>query len=162
MYLKQVLDILLISFAVVVAFISYNDGVIKNASKIINLITSIILTNLVLNNLYEQLLFFKQADSIVKLASFAVLLILFMVCIGFFIELISEQIEIDEIDKIVDNLGSLLIGFIKGIVIISMMMFILDLTPLSNESKETINNKIESESILFKPIKIFKDFLFKS
>tara|TARA_X000001036_G_C20396586_1_gene690921 strand:- start:105 stop:587 length:483 start_codon:yes stop_codon:yes gene_type:complete len=156
------LDILLISFAVVVAFISYNDGVIKNASKIINLITSIILTNLVLNNLYEQLLFFKQADSIVKLASFAVLLILFMVCIGFFIELISEQIEIDEIDKIVDNLGSLLIGFIKGIVIISMMMFILDLTPLSNESKETINNKIESESILFKPIKIFKDFLFKS
>ena len=156
------LDILLISFAVVVAFISYNDGVIKNASKIINLIISIILTNLVLNNLYEQLLFFKQADSIVKLASFAVLLILFMVCIGFFIELISEQIEIDEIDKIVDNLGSLLIGFIKGIVIISMMMFILDLTPLSNESKETINNKIESESILFKPIKIFKDFLFKS
>ena len=156
------LDILLISFAVVVAFISYNDGVIKNASKIINLITSIILTNLVLNNLYEQLLFFKQADSIVKLASFAVLLILFMVCIGFFIELISEQIEIDEIDKIVDNLGSLLIGFIKGIVIISMMMFILDLTPLSNESKETINNKIESESILFKPIKIFKDFLFKN
>ncbi|MAW75595.1 MAG: hypothetical protein CMG09_06710 [Candidatus Marinimicrobia bacterium] len=156
------LDILLISFAVVVAFISYNDGVIKNASKIINLITSIILTNLVLNNLYEQLLFFKQADSIVKLASFAVLLILFMVCIGFFIELISEQIEVDEIDKIVDNLGSLLIGFIKGIVIISMMMFILDLTPLSNESKETINNKIESESILFKPIKIFKDFLFKS
>lgn len=156
------LDILLISFAVVVAFISYNDGIIKNASKIINLITSIILTNLVLNNLYEQLLFFKQADSIVKLASFAVLLILFMVCIGFFIELISEQIEVDEIDKIVDNLGSLLIGFIKGIVIISMMMFILDLTPLSNESKETINNKIESESILFKPIKIFKDFLFKS
>jgi len=156
------LDILLISFAVVVAFISYNDGVIKNASKIINLITSIILTNLVLNNLYEQLLFFKQEDSIVKLASFAVLLILFMVCIGFFIELISEQIEVDEIDKIVDNLGSLLIGFIKGIVIISMMMFILDLTPLSNESKETINNKIESESILFKPIKIFKDFLFKS
>lgn len=156
------LDILLISFAVVVAFISYNDGVIKNASKIINLITSIILTNLVLNNLYEQLLFFKQADSIVKLASFAVLLILFMICIGFFIELISEQIEVDEIDKIVDNLGSLLIGFIKGIVIISMMMFILDLTPLSNESKETINNKIESESILFKPIKIFKDFLFKS
>ena len=156
------LDILLISFAVVVAFISYNDGVIKNASKIINLITSIILTNLVLNNLYEQLLFFKQADSIVKLASFAVLLILFMVCIGFFIELISEQIEIDEIDKIVDNLGSLLIGFIKGIVIISMMMFILDLTPLSSKSKETINNKIESESILFKPIKIFKDFLFKS
>ena len=156
------LDILLISFAVVVAFISYNDGIIKNASKIINLITSIILTNLVLNNLYEQLLFFKQADSIVKLASFAVLLILFMICIGFFIELISEQIEVDEIDKIVDNLGSLLIGFIKGIVIISMMMFILDLTPLSNESKETINNKIESESILFKPIKIFKDFLFKS
>ena len=156
------LDILLISFAIVVAFISYNDGIIKNASKIINLITSIILTNLVLNNLYEQLLFFKQADSIVKLASFAVLLILFMVCIGFFIELISEQIEVDEIDKIVDNLGSLLIGFIKGIVIISMMMFILDLTPLSNESKETINNKIESESILFKPIKIFKDFLFKS
>ena len=156
------LDILLISFAVAVAFISYNDGVIKNASKIINLITSIILTNLVLNNLYEQLLFFKQADSIVKLASFAVLLILFMVCIGFFIELISEQIEVDEIDKIVDNLGSLLIGFIKGIVIISMMMFILDLTPLSSESKETINNKIESESILFKPIKIFKDFLFKS
>ena len=156
------LDILLISFAVVVAFISYNDGIIKNASKIINLITSIILTNLVLNNLYEQLLFFKQADSIVKLASFAVLLILFMVCIGFFIELISEQIEVDEIDKIVDNLGSLLIGFIKGIVIISMMMFILDLTPLSSESKETINNKIESESILFKPIKIFKDFLFKS
>ena len=156
------LDILLISFAVVVAFISYNDGVIKNASKIINLITSIILTNLVLNNLYEQLLFFKQADSIVKLASFAVLLILFMVCIGFFIELISEQIEVDEIDKIVDNLGSLLIGFIKGIVIISMMMFILDLTPLSSKSKETINNKIESESILFKPIKIFKDFLFKS
>ena len=156
------LDILLISFAVVVAFISYNDGVIKNASKIINLIISIILTNLVLNNLYEQLLFFKQADSIVKLASFAVLLILFMVCIGFFIELISEQIEVDEIDKIVDSLGGLLIGFIKGIVIISMMMFILDLTPLSNESKETINNKIESESILFKPIKIFKDFLFKS
>jgi len=156
------LDILLISFAVVVAFISYNDGVIKNASKIINLIISIILTNLVLNNLYEQLLFFKQVDSIIKLASFAVLLILFMVCIGFFIELISEQIEVDEIDKIVDSLGGLLIGFIKGIVIISMMMFILDLTPLSNESKETINNKIESESILFKPIKIFKDFLFKS
>ena len=76
--------------------------------------------------------------------------------------LISEQIEADELDKTVDKVGGLLIGFIKGIVIISMIMFILDLTPLSDESKETIYNKIESESILFKPIKIFKDFLFKN
>jgi len=156
------LDILLIFFAIVVAFMSYNDGIIKNASKIINLIISIILTNLVLNNLYQQLIFLKQADSIVKLGCFIILLILFMICIGFFIELISEQIEADELDKTVDKVGGLLIGFIKGIVIISMIMFILDLTPLSDESKETIYNKIESESILFKPIKIFKNFLFKN
>ena len=156
------LDILLIFFAVIIACMSYNDGLIKNITKIINLIISIILTNLVLNNLYQQMIFFTQVDSIVKLGCFAILLIVFMICIGFFIELISEQIEFDEFDKTIDIGGGLLIGFVKGIIIIALVMFILDLTPLSDESKETINNKIESESILFKPIKIFKDFLFKS
>lgn len=158
----NLLDIILIFFAVVIACMSYNDGLIKNITKIINLIVSIILTNLVLNNLYQQMMFFKQADSIIKLGSFAVLLILFMICIGFFIELISEQIEFEELDKTADNLGGLLIGFVKGVVVIALMMFILDLTPLSDKSKESINNKIESESLLFKPITIFKDFLFKN
>ena len=97
----------------------------------------------------------------VKLSCFILLLIVFMICIGFFIELISEQLEFDEFDKVINLSGGFIIGFIKGIVTIAIIMFILDLTPLSNDSKETIQDKIESESILFKPINIFKDFLFK-
>ena len=93
------LDILLVFFAICIAFMSYNDGLIKNITKIINLIISVILTNLVLNSISQQILIFNQIDSMVKLSCFILLLIVFMICIGFFIELISEQLEFDEFDK---------------------------------------------------------------
>jgi len=154
------LDIIIFSFLLLIALISFNDGIVKNTSKLINLITSIILTNLFIENLNKQFTALNRFDNIFALALFILVLIIFMICIGFLIELITEQIEFEEIEKVVDILLSIIINVIKGFVIIALVISILDLTPLSDESKNTLNSKIESESILFKPIKVVKEFFF--
>ena len=146
-------DLLIFFFLILSALIGYNDGCIKNAGKVINLTISIILANLVSANLQNQFLIFKNGDSVIYLALLILILIVLMISIGFIVELVIEQIESANIDKTVDIATSIVLGFIKGAILLTLMLFILETAPLCQQSKKTVYKKIESDSLLFKPLK---------
>ena len=157
----NLIDVLIITLLGFMSLLTYRDGLVKNISKTINLVTSIILTNLIISNLSIHISYLKKTSDIFFLSTYFLIFIILMLLLGFIFELIIEQLEFLEISKSLDVSVGLTLGTIKGFVIITFIIFIFDTIPsLSIESKNTIYNKLESKSILFKPCKNLKEILF--
>ena len=156
------LDVFILFFVLSTALISYRKGFVKNAGQTINLIVSLIVINLIINNLSIKFPLFKTANIFLYLFSFFLILIVLMLVIGFLIEFLIEQIEDLEITKFVDIIMAIITGIIKGFIIFCILIFIFDFIPLSLESKETIISKFEQETYLFKPCNNLKEILFNN
>ena len=153
------LDIFILFFVFSISLISYRGGFLKNAGQTINLIISIIIINLINNNISSMFPFFNKTNIFLYLFSFFLILIILMLVIGFLIEFLIEQIEDLEITKSADIVLALIAGIIKGFVIFSILIFIFDFVPLSIESKDTVIKKVEKETYLFKPCNNLKNIL---
>ena len=157
------IDILIIVFVLAISSTTYNDGFIKSISKTINLIASIILSNLIISNLSLQIPYLKKAYDIFYLSTYFLIFIIIMLLLGFIFELIIEQLESFNISKSLDILAGITTGVIKGFILITILIFIFDTIPsMSNESRNAMYNKFESKSILFKPCSNLKEILFNS
>ena len=157
------IDILIVVFLLLISLIQFKNGCIKNISKTINLIASIILANLVISNLSIQFTFLKKTHDFLYLSSYFIIFIIFMTILCVIFELIIEQVETLEISNYLDITISIAIGLIRGFILISFLIFIFDTTPsLSKQSRETIYNKVESKSIFFKPCNNLKEILFNN
>jgi len=155
------IDILIVIFVLILSFSTYNDGLIKNISKTINLLISIILTNLVITNLSTQVYYLKKTSDIFYLSTYLLIFIILMLLLGFIFELIIEQLDSLKISKVLDISMGMTIGVIKGFILITFLIFIFDTIPsISQKSRNTIYNKFESNSILFKPCNNLKEILF--
>ena len=80
--------------------------------------------------------------------------------IGLIANIIILQLEDPELKLIADIILGGLVGIIKGLVSISLFIFIFDSTPLTNEMKDKITSKIENESFFFKPCNNLKEMIF--
>ena len=49
---------------------------------------------------------------------------------------------------------------LKVFVIVALILFIFDTVPMPSDTKDLINNKIEENSLLFKPCNNLKNILF--
>ena len=156
------IDIFIFAFIIIYSAIGRNNGCIKNIGTTINLIISCILSSLLINNLSDKYSFLNKSSDIYYLATFLIILIVLMILLGFIIEFISEQIDIKDLDKQTDTTVSLIFGFIKGVIMITLLIFIFDATPLSNDSRESIDNKLNDESLIFKPLSNLKKILFRN
>ena len=126
------IDIIIILFVFLISLIGYNKSYIKNISKIINLIVSIILTNLILSNLSNQFLVLNKNQDFVFLTSYILTFIFCMTLLGFMFELIIEQIDEIQVTPYLNQGINIVCGFIKGFILISFIMFGLVVSFFSN------------------------------
>lgn len=155
------IDIVIILFLLLNMFFGYKNGLLNELKKNISIIVSIILTCLIINNLSNQFYFLKNQVDIFFLSSFLLIFILLVLFIGFFLDIIIEQIDDLSIDKHLNLAIGSTLGIIKGIVLISLLIFIFDTTPIEEHNKQKIYSKIQEESLFFEQCLNIKSLLFK-
>ncbi len=89
-----------------------------------------------------------------------VLIVLFSLLIGLITNIFILQLEDPELKVIADMILGGLVGLVKGLVSISLFIFIFDSTPLTTEMKNKISSKVENESFFFKPCNNLKEMIF--
>ena len=156
------IDIMIVLFLVLVAFFGYKNGFIVEIKKTFSLITGIILTNLIIKNLSQQFYFLSNRVDILFIFIFLTILILLILLITFILNIFIEQIDEIHIDKYLNFLLGSTIGMIRGIIILSVLIFIFDTTPIDSSSKEKLYAKVETKSLLFKQCNSLKNLLFKN
>ena len=155
------LDILLIAFLIITALLGCKNGVVIEFKKTISLISSLTLSNIIVKQLANKFYFLKSGVDIFYLSTFLIIFILIILAISFIIDMIIDDSEEFMIDYYA-NLGfGGIIGFIRGIILITLVLFVFDTTPIEQNSKENFYNKINSKSILFEKFINFKNIILK-
>ena len=138
---------------------AYSKFILSSKSTV-SLIGSIFLSKIILTNLEKQFFVFFQQSELLNLFLFMILIMLSSLLIGLAANIIILQLEDPELKLIADIILGGLVGIIKGLVSISLFIFIFDSTPLTTEMKDKINSKIENESFFFKPCNNLKEMIF--
>ena len=155
------LDILLIVFLIITALLGCKNGVVIEFKKTISLISSLTLSNIIIKQLANKFYFLKSGVDIFYLSTFLIIFILIILAISFIIDMIIDDSEEFMIDYYT-NLGfGGIIGFIRGVILITLVLFVFDTTPIEQNSKENFYNKINSKSILFKNFIDLKNIILK-
>ena len=155
------LDILLVVFLFITIFIGYKNRAIIEFKKTVSLLGSIMLSNMIIKSLSEKIYFLKSGIDIFYLSAFLIIFILVILAISFIFDIIIEESDEMIIEKYADlGIGSFL-GLIRGIIIVTLLLFIFDTTPIEKKVKESIYNKIQNKSILFEQFNYLKSILLK-
>tara|TARA_Y100001960_G_C14076046_1_gene541310 strand:- start:24 stop:509 length:486 start_codon:yes stop_codon:yes gene_type:complete len=155
------LDILIIVFLGATIFIGLNNKFIITLKKTFSLFLALILSNLISKNLSEYLFFLNTKTDIYYLVTFLVILVLLSIIISFIIDIIIEQSNEIVIEEGTDKFLTLAIGLVKGVIILILIIFIFDTTPIDKENKDLIYKKIETKSFLFQHLINLKEILLK-
>jgi len=155
------LDIIIFTALLFFTFSGLNNKFIKTAKTTANLIASIIIANFILESIGNQFNLYFLTNPIMNLFSFIIIVIILSLLIGFLLNFAIYQLEDPELDPNADRILGALVGLVKGFIITALMIFIFDVTPLTNEMKEKITRKIEIESFFFKPCNSLKEILIK-
>tara|TARA_B100001173_G_scaffold12118_2_gene10230 strand:- start:5 stop:487 length:483 start_codon:yes stop_codon:yes gene_type:complete len=154
------LDIIIIFILVGFAVSGAYSKLILSSKSTISLIGSIFISKIVLRNLEKQFFVFFQQSELLNLFLFMVLIVLSSLLIGLITNIFILQLEDPELKVIADMILGGLVGLVKGLVSISLFIFIFDSTPLTTEMKNKISSKVENESFFFKPCNNLKEMIF--
>ena len=155
------LDILIIAFLISTMLIGLNNKSIITLKKTFSIFLALILSNLITKNLSELILFLNTRTGIFYLITFLVILVLLSLIISFVIDIIIEQSNEILIDEGTDKFLTLVLGFIRGVIILVLIIFIFDTTPIDKENKELIYRKVQNKSSLFQHLNNLKGMLLK-
>ena len=158
----NIVDIIIIAFSLCAGIINIKSDFIKNIGQTINLALSLILTSLIINNLSLQFSVLNNTQEAIFLSIFTLIFIVLLFLIGFLIEFFLEQIDSIKLDTYLEYACNIIFGMIKGFIFIAIILFTLETIPLSTQSKNTLYNKVEKNSLLLKPCYNFKDILFQN
>ena len=153
------LDILIIVFLISTMLIGLNNKFIITFKKTFSIFLALILSNLITKNLSNLLFFLNTKTDIYYLITFLVILVLTSLIISFIIDIIIEQSNEILIDEGTDKLLTLISGFIKGIIILVLIIFIFDTTPIDKENKDLIYKRVQNKSSLFQYFNNLKEIL---
>jgi len=154
------LDIIIIFLLLLFTLSGANLKFILSLKSTVSLIGSIFISTIILENLEKKFFIFFQQSELLNLFLFIILIMLLSLLIGLIANIIILQLEDPELKLIADIILGGLIGIIKGLVSISLFIFIFDSTPLTSEVKDKISSKIENESFFFKPCNNLKEMIF--
>ena len=155
------LDILIIVFLGATIFIGLNNKFIITLKKTFSLFLALILSNLIIKNLSEYMFFLNTKTDIYYLVMFLVILVLLSIIISFVIDISIEQSKEVVIEDGIDKFLTLAIGLVKGVIILILIIFIFDTTPIDKQNKDLIYKKIETKSFLFQHLINLKEILLK-
>ena len=154
------IDIILIITLLTFVIFGYKNGLLIELQKTISLLLGIILTGIILNKLSFKFIFLQSKVDILYLSCFLITMVITILIVNFLLNVIMERIDLNEIDFYLNIFLGATIAFIKGIIIISLLIFIFDTTPIEKHNKDKIYNKLQSESLFFKQCHKLKNLLF--
>ena len=154
------LDIIIIGILLIFTLSGLKNKFIRSIKTTFNLVVSIILSNLLLNNIKVMNVFSHQ-NEILGLCIFLITLIILSLAIGFLLDFAIYQLEDPDLDPIADKALGALIGLVKGFVITALLIFVFDTTPLTIDMKDKITTKLSKESFFFSPCDNLKSILLK-
>ena len=153
------LDIIIFFILLIFTLSGLFSRFIKTIKITCNLIISIIIANLLLENISNYIPIFSLQDTIFNLFIFILLVVVLSLLIGFLLDFAIYQLENPDLDPNADRILGALVGLVRGFVVTALLIFIFDTTPLTFEMKNKIVDKIETESFFFTPCNNLKDIL---
>ena len=147
------LDLILIIILLITGALGFYNGFINEFKKTISLFISALFAKLIaydlsfLNNVFHSLLVYL------------VTIIILIYFIRSILNIITKSLSIPHIDKEVNGFMGGIFGVVKGLILISISLFIIELSPIQDSIKDKAFNKFDRASTLFKICNSAKDFL---
>ena len=153
MNLINPVDLFIILLVLLIVGFGLNNGFIIELKKIINLFLSLAFSKLIV-----QYIPINNYLGITESIIFLTLLIILLFLIGFLLDLLIINLPNFDIDKYIDKLIAGLLSIIKALLIISILLFIFDISPIQENLKERVYSKASSKSISFQICKNIQEF----
>lgn len=154
------LDIIILVILLVFTVSGFNNKFIRTLKTTSNLIVSLLLSNLLLDNI-SIIKNTIHESAIMELLVFLITFTLLSLLIGFLLDFAIYNSDDPELEDIPDKILGALVGLVKGFVITSLLIFIFDTTPLTDEMKNKITDRISQESLFFEPCDNLKSIILK-
>ena len=154
------LDIIILGILLIFTLFGLKNKFIRSIKTTFNMIVSLILSNLILDNV-KAINVLSHQNEILGLCIFLSTFIILTLLIGFLLDFAIYQLEDPDLDPIADKALGSLIGLVKGFVITALLIFIFDTTPLTIEMKDKITTKLSKESFFFTPCDNLKSMILK-
>jgi len=149
------LDLIIIITLLSIGLIGVYNGFIIECKKTISLFMAVLFSKLI----FQYVPFIKNIFN--PLISYVILIIILIYILRVILNLITYYSPIIEIDKEVNSFMGGILGILKGLIVTSILLFILELSPIQSSSKNKIFNKANQASVLFKTCNNIKNFLLK-
>jgi len=146
-------DLFIILLVLLIVGFGLNNGFIIELKKIINLFLSLVFSKFIV-----QYIPINNYLGITESIIFLTLLIILLFLIGFLLDLLIINLPNFDIDKYIDKLIASLLSIIKALLIISILLFIFDISPIQEDLKERVYSKASSKSISFQICKNIQEF----
>jgi len=147
------LDLIIAIVLLFITIVGIKNGFVNECKKIISLFIATFLSKLLVDYISSfpyiinpLLLYFIIFTSLIYIISLLV-------------DLSMHEIPTIEIEKNINKLIGGMIGILKGFIIISLSLFILELSPIQSSIKDKVFLKANKVSFLFKTCNNIKDFL---
>ena len=147
------LDLIIVVILLIIAGIGVYIGFISECKKTVSLFVAMLLSKLLiqyvpfLNNILNPLFLYL------------IIFISLVYLIRLLLNLLIRYIPSLEIEKEVNGFMGGLFGALKGLILISVLLFIIELSPIQDSVKNKFFNKANQASILFKTCHNIKSFL---
>ena len=134
------LDIAFCIFIFIFSLFGFKNGFIKEFQKCLTIFISILASKFIMS-------FFVGDDLFLNRIYFLCLFILLIFLIGFIIDLILYNIDVIKIDNKSNQLIGFILGTLKSFLIISILLFSIQIIPLHDSTKMEMSEKAEKSSM---------------
>ena len=149
------LDLILSIALIIIAGFGVYNGFISECKKTISLFISMLLSKLILQ--YVPFL----SNILDPLLSYLIILLFLIYLLRLLFNLIIHSLPSLDVDKEVNSFMGGVIGVLKGFFLISILLFIVELSPIQNSIKDKFFTKSKEISIIFKACNNVTNFMLK-
>ena len=149
------IDLSILLFIAVISVLGIRNGFIIELKKNINLLFSLLLTHIIMVYIMKL---YSQSDMI-NFILYIVIFISLILLIGLIIDLAIQHLPIISIEKNINKLIGLLLAALKSIILVSTILFFINLLPMQENIKSNFFLKANEGSVLFKICNKLQSFI---
>ena len=149
------IDLSILLFITVISVLGIRNGFIIELKKNINLLFSLLLTHIIMVYIMKL---YSQSDMI-NFILYIVIFISLILLIGLIIDLAIQHLPIISIEKNINKLIGLLLAALKSIILVSTILFFINLLPMQENIKSNFFLKANEGSVLFKICNKLQSFI---
>ena len=151
------IDISILLFTFILFIVGFNNGVISEFKKSINIFLSIIISQYAVYLLPQNML----SNNFMFFISFIFIFIFFIYLFGFILNTIIYNLDSVKIDQNIDKVLGGVFGVVRGLFILILFIISFNFFPIQDSLKNKLINKLNNDSILFKVVHNTKNFITK-